>query len=134
MWGGSDEQESIATIQSALDHGINLIDTAPVYGFGRAEEIVGKAIAAAGMRDRVVIATKVGLGWQDDRPFRNASRQRILLEIDESLRRLGVYRQLPTVWARSDASRSAMMTLGRHGGRPGECLLPGAARTMPCPA
>jgi aryl-alcohol dehydrogenase-like predicted oxidoreductase len=88
MWGGSDELESIATVQAAIDHGINLIDTAPVYGFGRAEEIVGKAISAAGTRDRVVIATKVGLDWRGDRPFRNASRQRILLEIDASLRRL----------------------------------------------
>jgi aryl-alcohol dehydrogenase-like predicted oxidoreductase len=45
MWGGTDETESIATIRAAADHGINLIDTAPVYGFGRSEEIVGKAIS-----------------------------------------------------------------------------------------
>ena len=45
MWGGSDEAESIKTIQHALDLGLNLIDTAPVYGFGRSEEIVGKALA-----------------------------------------------------------------------------------------
>src|SRR5579863_10076992 len=50
MWGGTDEAQSIATIRAALDHGINLIDTAPVYGFGRSEEIVGKAIADAGLR------------------------------------------------------------------------------------
>jgi aryl-alcohol dehydrogenase-like predicted oxidoreductase len=88
MWGGSDDDESIATIRAALDHGINLIDTAPVYGFGHAEEIVGKAIAEAGLRNRVLIATKVGLDWRNERPFRNASRQRILREIDDSLRRL----------------------------------------------
>jgi aryl-alcohol dehydrogenase-like predicted oxidoreductase len=88
MWGGSDERDSIATIQAALGHGINLIDTAPDYGFGHAEEIVGKAITAAGTRDRVVIATKAGLDWRGDRPFRNASRKRILHEVDESLRRL----------------------------------------------
>ena len=46
MWGGTDEAESIATIRAAIEHGINVIDTAPVYGFGRSEEIVGKAVAA----------------------------------------------------------------------------------------
>ncbi len=45
MWGGTDEAESVSTIRAALEHGINLIDTAPVYGFGRSEEIVGKAVA-----------------------------------------------------------------------------------------
>ena len=45
MWGGTDEAEAIRTIQAAVDHGITLIDTAPVYGFGRSEEIVGKALA-----------------------------------------------------------------------------------------
>src|SRR5713101_5483292 len=44
MWGGTDEAVSIATIRAAIEHGINIIDTAPVYGFGRSEEIVGKAI------------------------------------------------------------------------------------------
>src|SRR3954465_1027341 len=63
MWGGTDEAESISTIRAALDHGINIIDTAPVYGFGRSEEIVGKAIAEGRLRSRVHIATKVGLEW-----------------------------------------------------------------------
>ena len=48
MWGGSDEAECIRAIQHAVDTGINLIDTAPVYGFGRSEEIVGKALAEGG--------------------------------------------------------------------------------------
>ena len=48
MWGGTDEAEAIRTIQEAVDHGITLIDTAPAYGFGRSEEIVGKALAEAG--------------------------------------------------------------------------------------
>ena len=61
MWGGTDEAESIRTIHAAIDQGINLIDTAPVYGFGRSEEIVGQALADGGRRDRVLIATKVGL-------------------------------------------------------------------------
>ena len=65
MWGGTDEAESIATIRAALEHGINVIDTAPAYGFGRSEEIVGKAIAEANLRSRVVIATKTGLEWRE---------------------------------------------------------------------
>src|SRR5712675_1631281 len=88
MWGGTDEAESIATIRAALEQGINLVDTAPVYGFGRSEEIVGKAIAEGRLRSRVVIATKAGLEWQHGIVFRNASRARILREIEDSLRRL----------------------------------------------
>jgi aryl-alcohol dehydrogenase-like predicted oxidoreductase len=87
MWGGTDEAESIRTIHSAIDHGINLIDTAPVYGFGRSEEIVGKALAEVG-RDKAAIATKAGLDWRDEQPFRNASKARIRQEVDDSLRRL----------------------------------------------
>src|ERR1700719_1361211 len=88
MWGGTDEAESIRTIHAALDRGITLIDTAPVYGFGRSEEIVGKALAEGGRRDRAFVATKVALDWKDEKPFRNASRARILKELDDSLRRL----------------------------------------------
>src|SRR6202047_1104701 len=71
MWGGTDETEPISTIRAALDHGMNAIDTAPVYGFGRSEEIVGKAIAEGGLRSRVMIATKAGLGWKDGSVFGN---------------------------------------------------------------
>ncbi|MFZ3213391.1 MAG: aldo/keto reductase [Terriglobales bacterium] len=88
MWGGADEEESIRTIHTALDKGINLIDTAPVYGFGRSEEIVGQAIEQWGGREKVIIATKVGLEWHDGVVFRNASRERINREIEDSLRRL----------------------------------------------
>ena len=88
MWGGTDETESIRTIHAALDRGITLIDTAPVYGFGRSEEIVGKALAEGGRRAGVVLATKVGLDSKNEQPFRNGSRVRILKEIDDSLRRL----------------------------------------------
>src|SRR6202521_728872 len=88
MWGGTDEAESVSTIRAALEHGINIIDTAPVYGFGRSEEIVGKAIAEAHLRSRVLIATKAGLEWEGGRVSRNASRARILREIEDSLRRL----------------------------------------------
>ena len=88
MWGGSDEIESIRTIRTALDRGINLIDTAPVYGFGRAEEIVGKALSEHGGRDRVLIATKTGVEWRNGGVSRNATRERILREVDHSLQRL----------------------------------------------
>src|SRR5271166_1340055 len=88
MWGGTDEAQSVATIRAGLEHGINVIDTAPVYGFGRSEEIVGRAIAEAKLRSRVLIATKVGLAWEDGKVFRNASRARIMREVEDSLRRL----------------------------------------------
>jgi aryl-alcohol dehydrogenase-like predicted oxidoreductase len=88
MWGGTDESEAIATVRAAIDHGVDLIDTAPAYGFGRSEEIVGKALAESGLRSRVAVATKVGLEWDGGKVFRNASRARILKEVDESLRRL----------------------------------------------
>jgi aryl-alcohol dehydrogenase-like predicted oxidoreductase len=88
MWGGTDEKESIRTIHSALDIGINLIDTAPVYGFGVSEEIVGKAIEERGHRERVFIATKVGLEWHNGSVSRNSSQRRIRQEVQDSLRRL----------------------------------------------
>jgi aryl-alcohol dehydrogenase-like predicted oxidoreductase len=87
MWGGTDEAESIATLRAAVEHGVDLIDTAPAYGFGRSEEIVGKALAGS-LRSRVRIATKTGLEWRNGTVFRNASRARILKEVDDSLRRL----------------------------------------------
>jgi len=87
MWGGTDLDESIRTIRSAIERGITLIDTAPVYGFGRSEEIVGMALSE-GLRDRAVIATKVGLEWRDGKVWRNSSPARIRKEVEESLRRL----------------------------------------------
>lgn len=89
MWGGTDEAQSIDTIHRAIDKGIGLVDTAPVYGFGRSEEIVGKALAS-GRRDQVALATKVALNWNDDhdKVWRDASASRIEQEVDDSLRRL----------------------------------------------
>jgi aryl-alcohol dehydrogenase-like predicted oxidoreductase len=88
MWGGTDENASVATIRAALEQGVNLIDTAPVYGSGVSEEIVGQALGVAGLRAHAVIATKVGLESRDGKVYRNATRARIMEEIDESLRRL----------------------------------------------
>jgi aryl-alcohol dehydrogenase-like predicted oxidoreductase len=121
MWGGTDEAQSIATIRAAPEHGINLIDTAPVYGFGRSEEIVGKAVAEARLRSRVVIATKAGLEWKDGRVFRNASRARILAEAEDSLRRLqtdyiDIYQvHWPDPVVRVEETAEAMGTLLRQG-------------------
>ena len=87
-WGGTSEAASIATIRAAIERGITLIDTAPVYGFGRSEEIVGKALAEGGQRERVQIATKVGLAWQDEVIYRDCRPARLRREIEDSLRRL----------------------------------------------
>src|SRR6201998_3166167 len=88
MGGGTDEKESIRTIHAALDMGINLIDTAPIYGQGRSEEIVGEAIRQYGRRDNIVLATKGGIDWPTGTIERTSSRERILKEIEDSLRRL----------------------------------------------
>src|SRR6201997_5824329 len=87
MWGGTDEAQSIATIRSAIDRGVTLIDTAPVYGFGRSGEIVGKALEGS-LRQKVTIATKVGLAWKDGAVFRDSRPARIRKEIEDSLKRL----------------------------------------------
>src|SRR5258705_1765196 len=88
MWGGSEEKESIDTIRAALDRGITVVDTAPVYGFGRSEEIVGKALAPAGLRTRALIPTKAGLERRDASLFPNTSRRRIIREDEDYLCRL----------------------------------------------
>ncbi len=88
LWGGTDEEDSIATIRSAIDNGINVIDTAPVYGFGLSEELVARAIKGFIDREKVIISTKVGLEWRRNLVLRNCTPKRIRKEIDDSLRRL----------------------------------------------
>lgn len=88
-WGGADENESLRAVLRALELGINVIDTAPVYGFGRSERIVGQALKEWGRRDQIVIATKCGLEWDDRQNIRrNAGPERIRQEVDQSLTRL----------------------------------------------
>jgi aryl-alcohol dehydrogenase-like predicted oxidoreductase len=88
-WGAQDDQQSIATIYRALDLGINWLDTAPIYGLGRAEEIVGRALA--GMARKPIIATKCSRKWTaDGTPFGCLKRQSVRAEIEASLRRLKV--------------------------------------------
>lgn len=88
MWGGTEEKASIDTIHAALDKGVDLIDTAPVYGFGRSEETVGRAVKKYGKRDRLFISTKAGLEWKINSVFRNSRPERIEEEVESSLRRL----------------------------------------------
>jgi aryl-alcohol dehydrogenase-like predicted oxidoreductase len=91
MWGGTDEDAAIDAIRYAVDRGINFIDTAAVYGMGHSETIVGSALQKHGLRDDVVLATKGGLNWSDDHQqvWREATRQRLEREVDDSLARLG---------------------------------------------
>jgi aryl-alcohol dehydrogenase-like predicted oxidoreductase len=89
-WGDVDRDESIRAIHAMIDHGVNLIDTAPVYGFGHSEEVVGEAIR--GKRDKVLLATKFGATWPNgpDAPrVRDNSRENCLREVELSLKRLG---------------------------------------------
>ena len=87
LWGGTEESDAISTIHAALDNGINLIDTAPVYGFGRSEELVGKALQG-GRREGAIIATKVGLDWSSGKILRNSTPARLRQELEDSLCRL----------------------------------------------
>ncbi|MCD6459620.1 aldo/keto reductase [bacterium] len=89
MWGGADENDAVDAVTVSIEQGVNLIDTAPIYGFGKSEQIVGKAIKKFD-REKIVIATKCGLEWDANaRIRRNTSRQRVVKEFNESLKRLG---------------------------------------------
>ena len=90
-WGAQDNADSLATIHAALDHGVNWLDTSPLYGRGRAETIVGQALAQrANSRCFVQIATKCGWPWvgRRKRPFARLTRASIRDELNSSLRRL----------------------------------------------
>lgn len=102
VWGGAaDDEEAIRAIRAALDAGINLLDTAPAYGWGHSERLIAKAVE--GRRDEVVLATKCGLWWDDTRgsyfcPFngkeiyRSLRPDTIAIEVERSLRDLGTDR------------------------------------------
>jgi methylglyoxal reductase len=100
LWGqDTEDAESIRTIQGALDLGITLIDTAPAYGWGRSERVVGQALK--GRREMAILATKCGLWWEDERGSffadfdgkkmnRSLRPDTIRIEIENSLQRMGV--------------------------------------------
>jgi aryl-alcohol dehydrogenase-like predicted oxidoreductase len=90
MWGGQDDDASIAAIHAAVDHGVNWIDTAPIYGSGHSEEVVGRALKGLPTGRRPLVFTKFGLGENSDTPVKSATRAQVLAECDHSLRRLGV--------------------------------------------
>lgn len=89
-WGGQDDASSIAAIHAAIDHGVNWIDTAPIYGSGHSEVVVGRAVKALPPSRRPFIFTKFGLGQNSDTPTKSASAAEVAEECDASLRRLGV--------------------------------------------
>ena len=102
VWGdSSDDTESVRTISAALDAGINLLDTAPAYGWGHSERLIAKAIT--GRRDSVLLATKCGLWWDDARGsfftefngkdlYRSLRPDTIAIEVERSLRDLNTDR------------------------------------------
>jgi len=88
-WGPQDDRESIDTIHRSIDLGINWIDTAPVYGLGHSEKIVGQAIKRK--RDQVIISTKCGIVWDKDRNIAfNLDKESVRAEVEQSLKRLNI--------------------------------------------
>lgn len=88
QWGKTDDAESIAAIERAIELGMTTIDTAPAYGYGHAEELVAEAVKGH-PRESIVIATKLGISWDETRPFYlDNSPARVFEEIEVSLRRL----------------------------------------------
>ena len=121
-WGPVDDNESIAAIQEALDCGITLIDTAPIYGLGHSEEIIGKALR--GRRHEAILATKCGLTFPTSKkepPRRSLEPESIVRECEASLRRLGtdVIDLYQCHWHDPDtpieATMSALVTLREQG-------------------
>ena len=121
MWGGHDDANSIAAIRTALDEGVTLIDTAPAYGLGKAEELVGEAIA--GRRHDVILATKCGLPWHTDKGthffdehgrkvYRYLGRDSIFQEVEHSLKRLKCSKSFES--SQSISSRSAAARASRR--------------------
>ena len=90
QWGGQDDRESIQAMHAAIDHGVNWIDTAPIYGSGHSEEVVGQALKQLPASRRPFVFTKFGLGANVDAIHRSATRSEVLAECEASLRRLGV--------------------------------------------
>jgi aryl-alcohol dehydrogenase-like predicted oxidoreductase len=93
-WGSQEDADSIATIMHSVECGVNWVDTAPIYGHGHSEEVIGRALAGLPPADRPFVFTKCGLWWNDADPMQPPARDtsRIRRELEHSLRRLGVER------------------------------------------
>lgn len=135
FWGGTDDDEAVKAIQAAIDHDVTAIDTAPIYGCGHSETIVGKAIA--GRQDKVRILTKCSLRWDlekgefyftlkapdgsDVTCYRNGKAESILYECEQSLKRLNtdvidLYQvHWPTESAPQEETIGAMVKLKEQG-------------------
>jgi len=87
-WGPQEDRDSVETLEKALASGIGLIDTAPVYGLGRSENIIGAFLQKRGLRQKTVLATKLGLSWQGRKIFHDLSPEKMKQELDGSRKRL----------------------------------------------
>lgn len=92
MWGGQDDAASVDAVHAAIDHGVNWIDTAPIYGSGHSEVVVGRALRALPASRRPMVFTKFGLGDNSEAVVKSATRDQVIAECDASLTRLGVDR------------------------------------------
>lgn len=88
-WGHQNDADSAAVLEYCLANGFNFIDTAPVYGRGHSEELIGQFLSGTGSREQVIISTKFGLKWQGRYINHDLSIKRMLEEFDDSRRRLG---------------------------------------------
>jgi aryl-alcohol dehydrogenase-like predicted oxidoreductase len=93
-WGSQDDDESVAAIRAAVERGVNWVDTAAIYGLGRSEEVVGRALKDIPENDRPYVFTKCGLTWDEngDGPHNVMAPDSVRREVEDSLRRLGVER------------------------------------------
>lgn len=133
-WGDNDDLESIRTIHAAVDSGVNLIDTAPVYGFGHSEEVVGKAIKP--IREKVILSTKCGLMFNNQQQgsyyfsrdghdvYKNLTKEAIMESVEDSLRRLGTdyidilfthWQSVEPFMVPIEETMDALMTLKKQG-------------------
>jgi len=87
-WGKQEDRDSVEVLDVVIKEGINIFDTAPVYGRGRSEKIIGNYLQKRKIRDKVTLATKLGLSWQGAKISYNLTKKRMLEEVDESRKRL----------------------------------------------
>ncbi|MBD3263904.1 MAG: hypothetical protein GF375_02230 [Candidatus Omnitrophica bacterium] len=87
-WGKQEDKDSMGVLHGVVERGINFIDTAPVYGRGRSERVIGGFFKKTGLREKIILATKVGLSWEGPRIIHNLSARRMGEEVDESRKRL----------------------------------------------